>query len=237
MNSQLVDLFIGGPLGLWALDNVDRRQVGRVFSESPAIRRHALTLGMAVADGDANANADAEELAEVGLSFHYPILIKPPMLARYERLYNIHPALLPWGRCYYPVFWALWADEPAGCTLHVIDAGIDSGPIIDQRQVEAYDWDTGGSLHARVSDAERGLFLDWWPHMVRGDMPVGMPQPLGGSFHYKRAFFELKSPETLDGMTAGELVKLARCLSHPDYTGLLVYAGGRRYELRLEGLE
>lgn len=179
-------------------------------------------------------HANKDELASVGLSFHFPTLLKPPVLARYERLYNIHPALLPWGRCYYPVFWALWADEPAGCTLHEIDAGIDSGPIVAQIGVQKYNWDTGGSLHQRVSDAEKALFLQYWPLIAGGMTLPAAPQAPGGSFHYKREFFELKQPESLDKLTALDLLRLSRCLAHPAYTGMLVTLGGRHYELRLE---
>lgn len=234
MNSRQVDLFLGGPLGLWALDNVDRRQVGRVFSADDKIFTRARDLGIPFAVAEAIMHANKDELASVGLSFHFPTLLKPPVLARYERLYNIHPALLPWGRCYYPVFWALWADEPAGCTLHEIDAGIDSGPIVAQIGVQKYDWDTGGSLHQRVSDAEKALFLQYWPLIAGGMTLPAAPQAPGGSFHYKREFFELKQPESLDKLTALDLLRLSRCLAHPAYTGMLVTLGGRHYELRLE---
>ena len=122
-----VDLFLGGPLGLWALDQVDAREIGNVYTRDFATFERARALNVPV-----YMDLDVADLGmrAIGLSFHYPRIFKSDVLDRYEYIYNIHPGLLPWGRCYYPVFWALWAGEPAGCTLHEIDEGIDSGAIM-----------------------------------------------------------------------------------------------------------
>lgn len=226
-----VDLFLNGPLGAWVLDQVDAGQVGCVHSPTAAICDKARALGIPAYCGD--ANRDGESHSAIGLSMHYPYILKERVLRQYKALYNIHPALLPWGRCYYPVFWALWADEPAGCTLHRIDAGIDTGNIIDQRDVVKYDWDTGGSLHRRVSETEKALFLEWWPLIAMGKELRGDPQPAGGSFHYQRDFFELKRLADAGALSGDELLKLIRCLSHEQYAGMLVTQGGRQYEVSM----
>ena len=220
-----VDLFLGGALGLWVLDNVDPQTVGRVHTEDDAIKRKAVGAGMFPAECPVYGNSATE-----GLSVHYPRLLKPHEINNYRRIYNIHPGYLPWGRCYYPVFWALWADEPAGCTLHEIDAGIDTGPVVERCWVPKYDWDTGGTLHQRVSDAEKGLFLKYWPIIAGGVPLMALPQGGDGSFHLKQEFFDLKLYGA-QGLTAPEMLKLIRCLSHPDYTGLIVHAGHKEYEV------
>lgn len=232
MNSQSVDLFLNGPLGAWVLDQVDARTVGCVHSPSANIVEKACALGIPAFSGNASG-VDYMARGRTGLSVHYPYLLKPHLLDRYNAVYNIHPGLLPWGKCYYPVFWALWADEPAGCTLHKIDAGIDTGNIVAQQVVPQYDWDTGGGLHRRVSEAEKGLFLEWWPGLAEGVVPVGVQQVGTGSFHYRREFFDLKARAQAGEMSGGELLRLIRCLSHEQYTGLLVTLGGRRYEVSM----
>jgi len=87
-------------------------------------------------------------------------LLKEPMLEAYpRRILNIHPSLLPkfpgiesWKQ-------ALDAGEKVtGCSVHYIDAGIDSGEIIAQRKVPVLPGDTPESLHARIQDAERALY-------------------------------------------------------------------------------
>jgi len=226
-----VDLFLNGPLGAWVLDQVDARDVGIVHSPTPAICEKARNIGIRAGAGfeGESINSYGDTVSSVGLSMHYPYILKPEVLARYDVIYNIHPGLLPWGRCYYPVFWALWADEPAGCTLHVIDEGVDTGPIIIQNEVAKYDWDTGGSLHRRVSEMEKALFLNWWKY---GEA-IGerRPQPEGGSYHSKQSFFDLKREAQTGQMSADEVLRLIRCLSHEDYTGMIVSFGGRTYEI------
>ena len=87
-------------------------------------------------------------------------VLKEPMLTAFpQRIVNIHPSLLPkfpgvesWKQ-------ALLAGETvAGCTVHYVDAGIDSGAVIAQREVPIELTDTPETLHARIQIAERELF-------------------------------------------------------------------------------
>ena len=87
-------------------------------------------------------------------------VLKEPMLAAFpQRIINIHPSLLPkfpgiesWKQ-------ALAAGEKiTGCSVHYVDAGIDSGEIIAQRKVLVLPDDTPESLHARIQVAERALY-------------------------------------------------------------------------------
>ena len=87
-------------------------------------------------------------------------VLKEPMLAAFpRRIINIHPSLLPkfpgiesWKQ-------ALEAGEKmAGCSVHYVDAGIDSGEIIAQRTVPVLPGDTAESLHARIQVAEHALY-------------------------------------------------------------------------------
>lgn len=87
-------------------------------------------------------------------------VLKEPMLAAFpRRIINIHPSLLPkfpgvesWKQ-------ALVAGEKiTGCSVHFVDAGIDSGEIIAQRTVPVLPGDTPESLHARIQTAEHALY-------------------------------------------------------------------------------
>ena len=83
-------------------------------------------------------------------------IIKDGMLSAFPgRIVNIHPALLP----AFPGVesWKQALDygvKIAGCTVHYVDSGIDSGPIIVQRAVSVFDDDTPESLHARIQVEE-----------------------------------------------------------------------------------
>jgi phosphoribosylglycinamide formyltransferase-1 len=92
-------------------------------------------------------------------------VLKEPMLEAFpSRIINLHPSLLP----KYPGIqaWrqALAAGEKmTGCTVHYVDAGIDSGEILAQRTVPIRPNDTPESLHARIQIAERELY----PEVIR----------------------------------------------------------------------
>ena len=87
-------------------------------------------------------------------------LVKRPLLDAFpNRILNIHPALLP----AYPGLdsWkqALEAGEKeAGCTVHFVDEGIDTGPIILQESVPILSDDTAEALHARIQVIEHRLY-------------------------------------------------------------------------------
>jgi phosphoribosylglycinamide formyltransferase-1 len=87
-------------------------------------------------------------------------VLKAPILTAFpHRIVNIHPSLLP----KYPGLeaWkqALAAGEVVtGCTVHYVDAGVDSGEIIAQSEVPMLPNDTPETLHARIQVAERELY-------------------------------------------------------------------------------
>lgn len=90
----------------------------------------------------------------------YMRMLKTPLLAAFpRRIINIHPSLLP----KYPGIeaWkqALAAGEKtAGCTVHYVDEGMDTGEIIAQREVPVMPGDTAATLHARIQEAEHALY-------------------------------------------------------------------------------
>lgn len=92
-------------------------------------------------------------------------IISPEFVRQYRmRIINIHPALLP-------SFPGLHAQKQAldagvkitGCTVHFVDEGVDSGPIILQRAVPVMDNDTEDTLSARILEQEHQLY----PEAVR----------------------------------------------------------------------
>jgi len=87
-------------------------------------------------------------------------LVKQPLLGAFpKQIINIHPSLLPafpglesWQQ-------ALTAGvAETGCTVHLVDAGMDTGPIILQQAVPILPGDSAASLHARIQEAERRLY-------------------------------------------------------------------------------
>jgi phosphoribosylglycinamide formyltransferase-1 len=92
-------------------------------------------------------------------------VIKEPLLKAFPgRILNIHPSLLPAFRGLEAWRQAVEAGVPeAGCTVHLVDAGVDTGRILGQSKVPVHPGDTAESLHARIQVAEHELY----PRMVR----------------------------------------------------------------------
>lgn len=85
-----------------------------------------------------------------------------------HRVVNTHPALLPSFPGAHAVRDALaHGVTVTGCTLHAVDAGVDTGPILAQRAVEVRAGDTESSLHERIKVAERELLVSALPGLAR----------------------------------------------------------------------
>ena len=87
-------------------------------------------------------------------------VIKEPLLTAFPgRILNIHPSLLPEFRGLEAWRQAVKAGvSEAGCTVHMVDAGVDTGRILGQSRVPVLSDDTAESLHARIQVAEHELY-------------------------------------------------------------------------------
>jgi len=95
----------------------------------------------------------------------YMRMIKAPLLDAFpRRIINIHPSLLP----AYPGI-AAWKQaveakaSKSGCTVHYVDAGMDTGEIIAQVEVPVFQADTAETLHERIQAEEHRLY----PEVIR----------------------------------------------------------------------
>lgn len=101
-------------------------------------------------------------------------MVKPGLLAAFpNRVLNIHPALLP----AFPGLagWKQALDygaRVAGCTVHFVDAGMDTGPIIVQRTVPVLTDDTAESLHARIQEQEHLAYPEALALLAAGRLRV-----------------------------------------------------------------
>lgn len=89
------------------------------------------------------------------------------------RYINTHPALLPAFPGMHGARDALeYGVKVAGCTVFVVDAGIDTGPILAQAAVPVLDDDDEAALHERIKTAERALLVDTVARMARDGWTV-----------------------------------------------------------------
>jgi len=89
-------------------------------------------------------------------------LVGPTFMARFaQRIVNTHPALSPsFPGMHAPRDALAYGVKVTGCTLFVVDEGIDTGPIVAQAAVPVLDDDDEETLHERIKTVERRLLVD-----------------------------------------------------------------------------
>jgi phosphoribosylglycinamide formyltransferase-1 len=106
--------------------------------------------------------ATAEHAPDLIVSAGFMKILGPEFLSRFPgRVVNTHPALLPSFPGAHGVPDALdYGVKVTGCTVHLVDAGMDTGPILAQQAVAVHDDDTEETLHERIKVVERRLLVD-----------------------------------------------------------------------------
>lgn len=180
---RLAVMISGGGSGLRALleyqQEADRTHVTTLViadSESAGGLKHAMDAGVDYVSvplprelrGDERRRAHEERIMRiieskdielVVLSGYMRILTSHFVSHWKGRLVNIHPSLLPDFPGAHAQRDAIEARvRVSGCTVHFVDEGVDSGPIIEQREVPVLESDTIDTLKHRIKEAEHDLY-------------------------------------------------------------------------------
>jgi UDP-4-amino-4-deoxy-L-arabinose formyltransferase/UDP-glucuronic acid dehydrogenase (UDP-4-keto-hexauronic acid decarboxylating) len=232
-------LFMGyGKVGCHCLQETLRsgmEVVGIVCRESDrggtpgSLRALASSLGLFCPEiGNPNSPGFIELMARRApdyiFSVQYDRILKPRLISLPRRgCLNLHFAPLPRLRGCFPTKWAIINNEPSGVTLHRIDAGIDSGDILDQRKVPLQEDETDQSLYGKVERAGMELFSKHVDGLARFSLPTPVPQDGGkASYHPRRLPF--------DGMIdwerdAGWIERFVRAFTFPPYPAAKAFLG------------
>lgn len=101
-------------------------------------------------------------------------ILKAPFLRAFpQKIVNIHPSLLP----SFPGLeaWKQALDygvKITGVTVHLVDHGVDTGPIVAQAAVPVEDDDTPATLHARLQEVEHRLYPEAIARLLAGDLVI-----------------------------------------------------------------
>lgn len=108
------------------------------------------------------AQATADHQPDLIVSAGFMKILGSEFVSRFTgRVVNTHPALLPAFPGAHAVPDALgYGVKVTGCTVHLVDAGVDTGPILAQQAVEVLDGDDESTLHERIKVVERRLLVD-----------------------------------------------------------------------------
>jgi phosphoribosylglycinamide formyltransferase 1 len=178
VRARLVVLVSGGGTNLQAL--IDARQDAYSIVGVVADRADAGGLARSAAAGIATSVVDPADYPDRGawdealaasiaslapdwvVCAGFMRILGPSVLASFpSRIVNTHPALLPAFPGAHGVRDALeYGVTVTGCTVHLVDAGVDTGPILAQRAIDILADDDEATLHERIKAVERELLVD-----------------------------------------------------------------------------
>jgi phosphoribosylglycinamide formyltransferase-1 len=127
-------------------------------------------------------DATREHAPDLVVSAGFMKILGPQFLSRFiGRIVNTHPALLPAFPGAHAVPDALaYGVRVTGTTVHLVDAGMDTGPILAQEAVAVLDGDDEATLHERIKVVERRLLVESLAAMAtRGVIWTGRKAALG----------------------------------------------------------
>lgn len=120
-----------------------------------------------------------------GISYRYRHLVRQPEIAWFKgRLINLHISFLPWNRGADPNLWSFIDNTPKGVTIHIIDATLDTGDIVLQKQIsfKNIEQETLKTTYEKLSTEIELLVCDNFDRLYRGEIK-GIKQTIGGSCH------------------------------------------------------
>jgi methionyl-tRNA formyltransferase len=142
---------------------------------------------------------------------------------------NLHGGLLPEYRGGHVVQWALLNGErESGVTLHYMDEGIDTGPVIAERRFGLEDTDDAESVREKIRTAGSTLLAEWWPRLLDGTAPR-VPQD-----ESRARYWRMRMPEdgridwAMSATFVWRLVRALRC----NTPGPFVEVAGRKVSIR-----
>jgi methionyl-tRNA formyltransferase len=159
--------------------------------------------------------------------------IFPEKLVNGVRCINIHPGFNPYNRGWYPQVFSIVNKKPIGCTIHIMDAEIDHGDVIYQKEIKVNSWDTSLDVYKRVIDAEKQLINKHLLDLVSENYECKKLED-DGNYNGIKDFNKLTSLDLSSNGTLREHIDLLRALTHGNFgNAFFVDDGGNKVFVRL----
>ena len=130
------------------------------------------------------------------ISYGYRHIINQQIIdASKNPIINLHISFLPFNRGAHPNYWSFKENTPKGVSIHFIDAGIDTGPILIQKKCTFTKSDTLATSYLKLKDEMEKLFYISFDKIITQEI-VAKPQKSQGTFHKKNDL-----PEGVDWYT------------------------------------
>ncbi len=233
--------FVNGDLGADALAALKGTLVGAVLHPPACCRNEtgliaAMPVGVPVIRADDPALVDhLSALSPThGISVLYGYILPADLLGNFPcGVANLHPSFLPYGRGAHPNAWAIAEGHPAGVSLHLVDAGVDTGPIIRREEVPVDPADDAGALYTRLLTVAGERMPIWFADFLAGRYTAELQ---AASTTPARRVSELDTILRVDPdrtYTGRQLIDLLRARTFTGHPGAPYLVDGRRLRLSL----
>jgi methionyl-tRNA formyltransferase len=147
---------------------------------------------------------------------------------------NMHPSLLPYNRGKHPYYWSIVDSTPFGATLHLINEGVDTGPILFQKEIPVDITDTGEKLYQKGMDELINLFEDNFDKMATLDFIPKEQLDKKATFHLAKDIIEHSKIDLEKEYKALDLINIIRGRSFvPSDQGSYFYHNGKKYIIKV----
>lgn len=172
---------------------------------------------------------------DIGISAYYGYILKKEIIDLFPMgIVNLHGAFLPWCRGRNPNVWTIMDNAPAGVTLHLMDAGTDTGPILAQRKVNLTPDMTAKDLYHKMEQTILKLFFEKFPDILKGKITPQLQTKDKGTFHYAYELNMLKKLNLDEVVSVGRVLNILRACTFPPHPGARFTIDGAEYDVKVE---
>jgi methionyl-tRNA formyltransferase len=147
---------------------------------------------------------------------------------------NLHPSLLPYGRGKHGYFWSIVEDTPFGVSIHFINDGIDTGPVLFQKEIKLSFSDTGHTLYQKGVDEVIKLFKSKYSDIVSLNFSPVIQDNKNATSHFAIEIEDKTKIDLNKKYKALDLINLIRARTFWDGPSLKLNKNGFDYYLRMK---
>lgn len=146
---------------------------------------------------------------------------------------NLHNSLLPLARGGEANIWPIIENHDAGVSIHYINEEIDQGPIIFQKKIKKYDWDTGKTLFIRLERELVALFIKNWEKIKFCNVNL-KKQEGKTTYHKRRESNKFREIFKKKKYTGERIIDILRAFSFSPYDGAyFIDKDGKKIDIKV----
>lgn len=224
------------PLAL-LLSGPKRSSHANELSHLSNLPKNMIFEGLRFNDENCIALLESLELDYI-IGIHFPYIISQRILKIPSvGFINLHPAYLPYNRGWHTPSWAIMEGTKYGATLHFMEAKVDEGDIINQKECVILPSDTANTLYQRVKEVELEVFQQSLSDLVSLNPP--REKQLGDfTTHSKADLASIQKINLEENVKAGDLINKIRSLTTSDLKESSYFVvNNKRFYVRIDLIE